>query len=697
MPFASLRKNGELGRTQKGGISFKSFLKPHHMILENKNCWAYDFETYPNLVTMVARKFGTKEYEKFVIHESHNDSQKLIDWLATKPVLVGFANLMFDGQITEHIIRHGKEFTAEFIYDFVQTLPIADKSKDRYDTPYSEWDMSCTQLDLQTINHYDRAARDEEGGMTSLKWLEFTTRWGKLRDLPFDPTKEVSRGRIKDVVRYNTNDVDVTYDFAYKCAPMIELRNDLAKRYKQKRMLNMSDSSLGSYIFEHILTRDYGMSKAELKKGTYYDEIHGKDVLLPYIDFENEAFKTVLHTFKTRTYKNKKGGQLTNVAGGEYEQVALFEDMAVVFGSGGLHACHKAGEFESDEDHIILSIDVASYYPNLAIKNKIFPKHIGSKFCDIYEGVYRERQTHEKGTSLNYALKIALNSVYGKSNSKHSLFNDLMYLLKITVNGQLLLAMLAEKLAKLGRILMINTDGLEIRIPRNKLDEARAICMHWEMLTELELEENLYDKLVIRDVNNYIAVDVKGKAKRKGMFEVYDDITEIGGKPHAYHKSPNATIIPQALFDYYVGDKSIEETINSCNDIYNFCHGIKKQKGFDYWLITAQDGGVIDIAKRTDRVLRYYISPGGANIFKFWKDGRDNNVQGVNRGQLVSLAMNIGSPDIQRIKKGVDTTVYEVDKQYYIGKAYEIVDHINNGTRDHAYERYMKDLANNNK
>ena len=56
------------------------------------------------------------------------------------------------------------------------------------------------------------------------------------------------------------------------------------------------------------------------------------------------------------------------------------------FGLGGAHGANKPGVYESDEDNIIMSSDVASFYPNLAIMNKIAPAHLDKKaFCDLYE------------------------------------------------------------------------------------------------------------------------------------------------------------------------------------------------------------------------------------------------------------------------------------------------------------------------
>ena len=103
------------------------------------NAWVYDVEVYPNLFTLVARKLDSKEYHKFVLHESQDDSRGIRDWLSTRPLLIGYNSIDFDGQVIEFIHR-STEFSAESIYEFVLTLPLNDKTKDKFDLPYSEWD-----------------------------------------------------------------------------------------------------------------------------------------------------------------------------------------------------------------------------------------------------------------------------------------------------------------------------------------------------------------------------------------------------------------------------------------------------------------------------------------------------------------------------------------------------------------------------
>ena len=72
---------------------------------------------------------------------------------------------------------------------------------------------------------------------------------------------------------------------------------------------------------------------------------------------------------------------------------------------GGAHGCNKPGVYESDEDNIIMSSDVASFYPNLAIKNKIAPAHLDKKaFCDLYEWFFTERKKIPKSNPYELCI-----------------------------------------------------------------------------------------------------------------------------------------------------------------------------------------------------------------------------------------------------------------------------------------------------
>jgi hypothetical protein len=74
---------------------------------------------------------------------------------------------------------------------------------------------------------------------------------------------------------------------------------------------------------------------------------------------------------------------------------------------------------------------------------------------------------------ISDALKLSLNSCYGKSNDKYSFLYDPLYTMKTTINGQLMLTMLCESLVNSIpdlTMLQVNTDGITVKIHRNYAD-----------------------------------------------------------------------------------------------------------------------------------------------------------------------------------------------------------------------------------
>src|SRR5690606_33759482 len=64
----------------------------------------------------------------------------------------------------------------------------------------------------------------------------------------------------------------------------------------------------------------------------------------------------------------------------------MFGGIPVMFGTGGIHASVQSRVFESNVTHQIIDIDVASFYPNLAIQNRLHAEHLDVAFCDAYLG-----------------------------------------------------------------------------------------------------------------------------------------------------------------------------------------------------------------------------------------------------------------------------------------------------------------------
>jgi len=159
-------------------------------------------------------------------------------------------------------------------------------------------------------------------------------------------------------------------------------------------------------------------------------------------------------------------------------------------------------------------------------------------------------------------LKLALNGVYGDSNNQYSPFYDPLYTMSVTITGQLLLCKLAENLMSIPGLQMvqINTDGLTVRIPRDHYGWFKKECTLWMTGTGLTLEQNVYSRMWVRDVNNYIAEYEDGKLKRKGAYEYNRE----------WHQDHSALIVPKAAEAHLVRGESISDFIRGHSDIFDF-------------------------------------------------------------------------------------------------------------------------------
>ncbi len=462
----------------------------------------YDIETYPNIFTLAVEHADAPLRWAFEISDWRDDSRQIIEFLTylkeQDARMVGFNSLGFDYPVLHTLIRQGKA-TAQNLYDKAQAIIGSQDDEGRWNHMVYESDRLVTQIDLFKIHHFDNRARS-----TSLKVLEFNMRADSVQDLPFPFGTSLTREQAEVLKRYNAHDVAQTKRFYHETRPMIAFREELCSKYPGRDWLNFNDTKIGKDYFIMKLEEagvpcyDFG-PKGRTPRQTKRPQIHLKDAILPWITFEQPEFQRVLEWLKAQTITETKGvftDLVANVGGIEF-----------VFGTGGIHASVENRIFDATSEQMILDIDVTSYYPNLAIANRFFPAHLGDMFCDIYQHLYEQRKKYPKGTAENAMLKLALNGVYGDSNNVFSVFYDPLFTMKITLNGQLLLCMLAEKLIKVPGVELVscNTDGICLYLPRARYDDVQRVRDWWCSVTHLHLEEARYSRMCVADVNSYLA------------------------------------------------------------------------------------------------------------------------------------------------------------------------------------------------
>jgi hypothetical protein len=606
-----------------------------------------DYETLVNCFVGVFKHYKTEETKIFAICNDRNDFDKFIEFLKenykNNEWHISYNGLAFDAQITHYIIKNNKDLRemeaediAGEIYNYAQQCIQKSNAKEFQEFP--EWHMSIKQIDVFKLNHWDNMAK-----RSSLKWIEYTMDWDNILDMPIEHDTEITtQDQLDLVIEYCINDVEATKEIFIKSKPLIALRKNLTEKY-DINLFSASEPRISKEIFAYYLSKELHMPRYEIKKlRTFRNVIKIKDLILNYINFETVEFKTLLNKYKTVEVN-------PNYTKGGFKSSVIYKGVKTDFGLGGAHGAAKAGVYESDDERVIMSSDVTSFYPNLAIVNQYAPAHIPKeKFCELYKWFFDERKKIPKSDPMNYVYKIILNSTYGLSNDKNSFLYDPQFTMFITVNGQLTLMMLYEMI--MTRIpdavaLMQNTDGVETIIPRDKIDLYMEICKEWEEITNLNLEHDQYSKLVLADVNNYIAVDSNGKAKCKGRFE-FEGL--------ALHKNKSKLIIPKALYAYFVDGTLPEHTLKHNRNILDYCIGGKSKGAWRQHAIYVKDG----IAKQDElqKINRYYISNKGCKIVKINKNDK-REIQ-LESGQWVQTVMNK-----MENKKWSD---YDINEKYYL-------------------------------
>ena len=613
--------------------------------------WVMDYETLSNAFIAVFEAVNSEEQRIFVIHESQNDILELVEFLqeniSSEEWHVSFNGLGFDSQITEYILRNKDsvihntgDSIAKWIYGRAQDV-ISKQNAGEF-LEFSPRDLQINQVDVFKLNHWDNNAK-----RSSLKWIQYTMDWPNIIDMPIHHTETIVTEQIPEIIRYCINDVKSTKQIMKLSKEQIGLRKTLTDEYGIN-LFSASEPRISKELFLHFLSQKLEVKKWDLRQArTHRARITVKNIILPYIQFKTATFQNLLNKFnEVVIYPGEtKGG---------FKYSVQYKGVKTDYGLGGIHGARSTKVYESNEDMVILTSDVTSFYPNLAIRNKWAPAHLEQEeFCDLYEGFFEERKKIPKKDPKNYVYKIILNSTYGLSNDENSFLYDPEFTMRITINGQLSLTMLYEMICEEipnAIPLMQNTDGLETLIPREYVDKYMDICKRWEDITQLQLEHDTYSKIILGDVNNYIAITEDGKSKCKGRFE-YDNL--------ALHKNKSFLIIPKAIHAYFVDGIQPEDFLAANQNIFDYCGGVKIKGDWNFYEHHIVDGEYE--VKPLQHTIRYFVSKSGSKIIK--KNNTDGREIQVEAGKWMQTIL------IDYTER--DFSEYDINYDYYLENIYK--------------------------
>lgn len=639
--------------------------------------WVMDVETLSNVFLAVFEHYKESEVKVFTVGPLRNDLPKLLKFLddnvKNNEWHISFNGLAFDSQIIQFILINRKklltlsgEACARIIYNEAQ-VTIENSNQNKF-PKWSEKDLLIKQIDLFKLNHWDNPNK-----LSSLKSIQCAIDWYNVLDMPIPHTKNIeSIGELQEVAKYCRNDVSSTKAIYNRCRENVALRVKLSNDY-QIPLYSASEPKISREIFLHFLSKETHISKYELRQQrTFRKDIKVKDIILPYVNFSgNLYFENLLKQFQNLIID-------PNCTKDSFKYEVNYKGLTSVYGLGGIHGARK-GVFTASDEMCILTVDVKSYYPNLAIRNKWSPAHLPSEhFCKLYEWFYDERVKIPKKDIRNYVYKIILNSTFGMSIDKNSFLYDSLLGMRITINGQLLLTMLYVNLVDNipGAVpLMQNTDGLEMMIPIKYKDSFLSICKQWEKTTQLELEHDEYQKMITPDVNNYIAIYMDKEVTRDEWLKYQNESPEnlykrkdgkfymaktkckgrFEFKDRALHKNKSYTVVSKALYDFFVHGIKPEEYLKTNRNIFDYC-GYVKAKG--QWAFKSMFMDLDREAKEEllQKTLRYIVSKKGCKIIKYNKlDGR---TQQVEAGTWMQTLLNLYQNE--------DFDSFDIDYRYYL-------------------------------
>ncbi len=626
--------------------------------------WVMDYETLTNCFVGVFQHYKDDSIsEIFIINQDQNDLPKFIDFLNKCVQLnqwhISYNGLAFDAQISQHIIKNQRALlainngleVATYLYKLAQDI-ITRSDRGEFQE-FAPRQLKIRQIDLFKMNHWDNKAK-----MSSLKWIQYSMDWGNVEEMPHHHSKPVeNQQQLQDIVTYCINDVLSTKKILEHSKEQIELRKTLTNEYGID-LYSASEPRISKELFLFFLEKKLGWDKAEIKRlRTKRDEIYLGQCILPYVKFQTPEFQKVHDYFRTKVVASTKD---------KLKFTLDYKGVKTDYGLGGIHGAKDSGVYEAQHGWTIMTSDVTSFYPNLAIKNKFHPEHLPQKeFGDLYEWFFEERKKIPKTDPKNYVYKIILNSTYGLTGDENSFLYDPKMTMQITINGQLLLSMLYEMLCleiPEGIPLMQNTDGLEMMIPNSLIPKYMEVCDKWQQLTQLNLEHDEYSKMIIGDVNNYIAVYKNGKVKCKGRFE-WEDLEKK--KVAMLHKNKSFLIIPKAIYAYFVNGISPEEFLAENRSFYDYCAGVKAKGGWHYEERSLVKGELV--TNKLQKIVRYYVTKTGNKIIKCHPDGREMQVEA---GQWMQKVVN-------EIDPSLPFENYDIDMDYYLENIYKQIEQIN--------------------
>lgn len=628
------------------------------MIIRGKIVYVYDIEVFQNIFHCSVKNTETNNIYKFEISERKNQLRELVkffkqvdkyitwgDYYTTNinipanVIFCGYNNLHYDNPIINYIIEYEDKLMQYNIPTICSSIfnlskTITTSSEDNIEA-WKHWKYQIwfNTFDILTMLYSNKLR-------VGLKEIQVTMQYPNVQEFVCDWTKPLPLEDFDSMIDYNINDIESTSELLNRCKKDVDLRIAIEDEYGV-RVLSKDGVNIGMKILTQKYLEKTGLTWKDIKDlRSPMSVIPLKDVILPFIKYDSPILQRILEDMKNQIVSPGRKG---------YENKFVFNNLRYSVGVGGIHSVNSPEIIIPRDDEMLIDIDVASLYPSMLIEYEFYPKHLGKEFLEVYKQIKDERieAKHNGDKVKNETLKLALNGLSGNLQNEHNFCYAPEAAMKIRINGQLLLLMLAEKLTQIGcRIVQANTDGLFVLLKKDVYSKVNSICREWEQLTKLTLEEDRFKAMYQYAINDYFAITEDNKVKEKGMF-----ITAV-----KLGKGLTPKIIPKAVISFFKDGISVEDTIKNCTDIRDF---LMSEKTGKQWHVEYMN-------EEQQRTNRFYASTNGGYLWK-WKYSNDSDIKSYQNMLTASGVTLLNKFDDKPIKER------KINYRYYIMEAYKII------------------------
>ena len=540
-----------------------------------KDTFIFDCEVFAHDWLFVFKEVETGQYTII-----HNDNDAVIAFMEQDPFLGGFNNKHYDNHILKAVMIGADPETVKQVNDLIIVEEL------------DGWDIPLLR-DYRVYFHSFDLMDDCQDGL-SLKGIE-----GHLgipieeTEVDFNIDRRLTEEELQQTIKYCKYDVDAT-----------EILYHLRQNYLQNKAtlgrVRGLDERNAVYMTNAKLTSVYLQAQKPSKPWTdernyqYPDKLRREFIPQEVFDFFDRLHDPNIPDVDLFGGYDEDGKK---IKGASLE--LMIGDCIVTLAYGGIHGAIPTYTEEATETRSIRNKDVASYYPHLMTLPLSEGQQYGfcsrnipspAVFAQTLENRVKAKKAGDKDTAN--ALKLVLNTTYGTMlNGRNGVaYNDLYDPLmgrSVCITGQLLLLELSEHLVQecpTLKIIQLNTDGIMVSFDNSDEAKWQEITQEWQDRTGFELEEDFIQKIVQRDVNNYVEVPVgDGKPKVKGgalvrgiLTNANIDFTKMGlpawenMSGGAWNINNNAVIVARAIQDYFVKGVDPEETIMASKNILDF-------------------------------------------------------------------------------------------------------------------------------